>query len=391
MTATLKPPLRPENNEGYFEIIEGQFTDNSNQFYAMNALFGDTDDVLMFTTRNRKAPFVGKAVIPATGTPTTIESPEAEVIYFLVQDAPFVIDATKNPPTRLCTLYRRVRLLSPSIGNYYTPPVTTYCNDNDISSHFERLTNPVSGALEPTMVPNTLGDLTKRENRFAHFGTGTFGTFPFLVDRTILPVYAFAAAVTQPTMPATPPAGFPVDNAMLAPYTSSRIGDDVLLTNVLAFDVRVWDPVAPVVIVNNVAAEPGDPQWSAVGTVGASGAYVDLGYNFGGTIPSGVGQVNQTAYPAAAFPSTGNDPRVYDTFSEHYENDGVDQDSDGTADAATNGLDDDANGVVDDIGERDTVAPYTAPLRGIRVTIRVYEPNSKQIREAVVIQNFDTK
>ena len=48
-------------------------------------------------------------------------------------------------------------------------------------------------------------------------------------------------------------------------------------------------------------------------------------------------------------------------------------------------------GVVDDSGEFDTSPYYAAPLRGIRVTIRVYEPNSKQIREAVVIQNFDTK
>jgi hypothetical protein len=54
-------------------------------------------------------------------------------------------------------------------------------------------------------------------------------------------------------------------------------------------------------------------------------------------------------------------------------------------------LDDNANGLVDDVTERDTLPPYNVPLRGIKVTIRVYEPSSQTVREAVVIQNFDTK
>jgi hypothetical protein len=57
-------------------------------------------------------------------------------------------------------------------------------------------------------------------------------------------------------------------------------------------------------------------------------------------------------------------------------------------DTGTNGFDDDNNGVVDDPGEMETSAPYPAPLRGIQVKIRVFEPDSRQVREVTVVQDF---
>ena len=72
----------------------------------------------------------------------------------------------------------------------------------------------------------------------------------------------------------------------------------------------------------------------------------------------------------------------------HYENDGVPQFAP-TVDAGTNGLDDPPlDGIVDDIGERDTMPPYPSPLRGLRITIRVYEPSSQQVRQMTVVQDF---
>jgi hypothetical protein len=83
-----------------------------------------------------------------------------------------------------------------------------------------------------------------------------------------------------------------------------------------------------------------------------------------------------------------SDTFTYDTWSLHYENDGIDQDGDTVADLGTNGLDDDGINGVDDIGEYETLPPYSAPLRALRVTIRVYEPSSQQVRQVTVVQDF---
>ncbi len=88
---------------------------------------------------------------------------------------------------------------------------------------------------------------------------------------------------------------------------------------------------------------------------------------------------------------------TYDTWSTHYEHDGLDQDNLPTAsnrdtkfgpDQGTNGFDDDGNGIVDDIGERETSPPYPVPLRGIKIRIRCYEPDSRQVHEISIIHSF---
>ena len=96
------------------------------------------------------------------------------------------------------------------------------------------------------------------------------------------------------------------------------------------------------------------------------------------------------------FPATiTNSPGyIYDTWSLHYENDGVAQNSTvGYMDLATNGLDDAgpsgaADGIVDNLAEYETLPPFAAPLRGIRVIVRAYEPGSQQVREISVVQDF---
>ena len=52
------------------------------------------------------------------------------------------------------------------------------------------------------------------------------------------------------------------------------------------------------------------------------------------------------------------------------------------------GFDSNANGIVDDTGELRTSPPYAVPLRGILVKIRVFEPDSRQVREVTVVQDF---
>lgn len=70
-------------------------------------------------------------------------------------------------------------------------------------------------------------------------------------------------------------------------------------------------------------------------------------------------------------------PAVYCTWSSHYENDGRDNNRDGAIDE---GLDDPTN--------VETMPPYPVPLRAIQVKIRVFEPDSAQIREVTITQDF---
>ncbi len=53
-----------------------------------------------------------------------------------------------------------------------------------------------------------------------------------------------------------------------------------------------------------------------------------------------------------------------------------------------NGFDDNGINGVDDADELRTSPPYPVPLRGIQVKIRVFEPDSRQVREVTVVQDF---
>jgi len=422
-TADMRPPLRPEADQGYLELIEGPDTD-LNHATTVQSVFGDADDVLMFTTRSRSEPFVGKL----NGT-ATVESQTAEVAYFCVQNGP-LLDGT----TRLWTLYRRLLVVSPGLstsGVFNPTPTSDYYRQNDVSIRLSQ------GAAGDILVPNTLGDLTKRENRFAHYGA-----FPFNLN-----------AQAPVTVGGYTPTSYPTLDAYLLPFfagnppgtnASPRYGDDILLANVLAFDVQVFDPAVPLRSVSSNVVSPPDPGYTT-GTpltyvLGGNtytnvGGYVDLGTpyikgtntfdptaEFNG--PTGaVGAAWRTVAPSGTVyllprpPSSflqpiATDPppmpvvpppyAAYDTWSLHYENNGIDEDDGGTGlrDEGTDGIDNDTSGVglglVDDVGdgtpanpgERETQAPFAAPLRGIKITIRVYEPSSKQVRQVTVVQDF---
>jgi hypothetical protein len=125
-------------------------------------------------------------------------------------------------------------------------------------------------------VANSLGDLTKRECRFAHpnaafpfntscwqwqltlpaGGTASLPTLPTLRECAcagwILGAAPAAGAVPL-SLPATPlaeldfwsnNANYRLSDVAFAPSTGSTRTDDVILTNVIGFDVKAWDPVA---------------------------------------------------------------------------------------------------------------------------------------------------
>ena len=79
---------------------------------------------------------------------------------------------------------------------------------------------------------------------------------------------------------------------------------------------------------------------------------------------------------------------MYDTWSIHYEHDGIDQPPVAGADQGANGFDDNNDGVVDDPDELEAPPPYSAPLRGIQIKIRVFDPDSQKVREVTVRHDF---
>jgi hypothetical protein len=160
---------------------------------------------------------------------------------------------------------------------------------------------------------------------------------------------------------------------------SGREGEDVVLANVLAFDVRVFDPAIPIRTGSaNAIVYPGDPGYAAGADSSTKGAFVDLGRQGGGTSLSGAAAAK--ASPALAC--------TYDTWSTAYETNGIDEDADGIVDVATDGADNNGDGLPDDPGETETAPPYATPLTAIEVRIRCYDPVSRQVRQTTVRQAF---
>ena len=324
VTAKTLPPIAPEAEQGYLEIVEGPATETA------TALVGDCDDVLMFTTRSVGEPFVG--LYTDVSGPSTISSPVAEVAWFC-EPTGRVINGQQ-----LHTLCRRQLLVVEYVGrNPFLPSNSFSGAIPGIYDSFDLSLRNENGDL----IPNSLRDLTKRENRFLH------KTVPSVDYETLFPFDPYPAAATT------------------APYFSGalavpRAGQDVILENVLAFDVKVFEPSATL---------------NAVGAT-ATGEYVDL------TLTAPV-----TAPVIGITPKTLSLP-TYDTWSTHYEFNGIDEDGDGLIDEGTNGLDDDGDGVADEEDERETFAPIAQPLRGIEVRIRCYEPSSRQIRQVTVRHTF---
>jgi len=241
-------------------------------------------------------------------------------------------------------------------------------------------------------IPNTLADLTKRENRFAHHINGPT-TYPHAILQTA--IFPNAATPAFPTGSLSPlhPFGLPFETLLAT--DPDRTGEDVMLNNVLAFDLRVFDPGAPLYDVAGTVTEPSDFGWPiGGGTVVGYGSYVDLGWrpNYTWTVaePDALFYLAHQVgwHPSAPTLLTGH-PSVYDTGSFHYENDNIDQGGFSTVpDEFTNDLDDDNINGTDDVGEREAPPPYDAPLRGIQVKLRIYEPDARLIREATVTRNF---
>jgi prepilin-type N-terminal cleavage/methylation domain-containing protein len=407
-TAPLVPwKLTAGNGKGYVEVIEGSVGHDNNtplnpgRYLVRNAsgqltyasfnfndpndtsrigwwsLFGDLDDIIMFTARNDSVPFRGRYVNPMTGTTVMIESNLAEIIWWAELNDTSAPYGEWNPGETF-TIRRRVLLVRPDLNVDGLLPTgvanpTDFLRDNDISvrMRFDDTNYNYQG-----LAANSLGDLTYRHNRTAHLP----------IDYSLVNANGTPRGLSQGQVMS------PLSPAVLPAHAASRAGEDILATNVLAFDVRVWDPEVPVQAASGEGLVPGDPGYDLMAGGVGRGAFIDLG----ASLLTAQSHFTNNMEPRARL-NDGLGNSVYDPWTIDYERDGFDQDGMYGVDQGTNGDDDPdyltgqrQNGP-DDLGERETFPPYPHPLKSIQVRIRMYESDTRQVRQASQIIRFQNE
>ena len=219
----------PESAMGYLEVIEGPRRD-FNPAESPPSIEADTDDVLLFTTRSVGPPFVGRS-----GLSSRFESPEAEVAWFC-KPAP---DADQTVGgLRLHRLYRRQFLVAAYVGLPLSgvSAMNRLANAGSLAAAHQ--THDLSlRAIGADAVPNSLAELTRRECRF---NRGSAFPHEFL-----------GVTSADATFDGT-----------------AREGEDIVLNNVIGFDVRVFDPAAPALATQDgVVVLPGDRGYPSACTV----------------------------------------------------------------------------------------------------------------------------
>ncbi len=379
-----------------------------------NSYKGDYDDVWMGTVRSEQQPFRGRYIAP-NGTitigaidyssldPTAgfatdmIESPLAEICWWTA----YVDDngnRTDDFVGESIKVYRRVLLIRPGLnlptfGSF--ADAAYYLATNDISARVETFTDGSSKYYR--VVANDIKDLANRQNRFCHTAApnafnANFGSYRYLLDRSAL--WALRSA------------DYAINGAVVLPPDYN--GNDIILTDVVSFDMKVFSPNAGVAIDGGVTVEPGDIGFvnlknNSPGNVAGLGAFVDLGHVGGGWFGGYATSLSQLTYqyrldlfPGPPVEIVGLMETVYDTWTPMYESDGLNQDGDNDGgspaqaliDEGTNGFDNGGPAAPDDDSERETRPPYPFPVRGLKATIRLIEKNTKQIHQSSVIHSY---
>jgi len=207
----------------------------------------------------------------------------------------------------------------------------------------------------------------------------------------------------------------------------TRAGEDVLMTNVRSFDIKVWDPAAWVGpdlgwgfagidddnngTVDDVseAGWPGsdDGDFRDIGHGGATGFYnatpmnVPVVMKYAGILPTTTSLAGLTAYtyPNTIYSNPASNLNRYDTWnpSLDFDNNTIHDcppfcpysyGLDGKPGKA--GIDDDNNLTVDDISELGWPGSddVPVPLSAIQIKIQFYDTTSKQLREVTLVQSL---
>ena len=232
----------------------------------------------------------------------------------------------------------------------------------------------------------------------------------------------FLAGTTNNPMAATTAVN--LANGTASPYLNgTRVGEDVLMTNVIAFDIKVWDPAAsmgpdglPGIALVDDDGIHGVDDFGEIGAYGSDdGDWRDIGHP-GLTLPPPAAGIPQPPYgfycannSRSAYYSNGGlvagtpTTNRYDTWGPS-----VTLITGGTYTTPNNppyrpiwagpdgkpgiaGKDDDFDGVVDNAtelgwsGPNFQIAGYSsddfAPLTAIKITIRFYDVTSNQVRD----------
>ncbi len=538
LTVRVDPPSDTSSGGGYFMYFDGSMTDYTASLFAGDAprsnRFGDTDDILMFTARAGSSWFTGQVpryiieppIAPAgpDTTPVIITSQLAEIAVFArpikspATNAALAFDDNddNNFPDSF-RLHYRVLPIRPDLNTVGTgaqralPVMNLASGDEtptsmaplfaicDLSMH--RLYDG-DATTNDLIAANSLEDLANPANRFAHYqyslsglGTAATTTMPLLVLDPI--PNTELTAISAGLYPDPNPAGFSGATAQLTGSVGNylhsafvlgdgRTGEDVIANNIVAFDVKGFDPGAPVIAspgadggfgISNGATPPtftgpagrdgsddliltpNDPGYAAAYNTSSSyvnvsyGEYVDLMWarkalnslsayslnysNISGNSPnlftalSGLESAAPLTYTDGLLrsgkvlirPTSGIfilQP-TYDTWTTAFDTNGTSQSAystiSGTAadlgrvdvnglvrkngwatsdtappvDRGTDGLDNNGTGGIDEMAERDTMPPFPVKLRGIKVSVRIEDLTSRQVKQMSVATEFATQ
>lgn len=348
-------PNRPGTPPRITSLFEGQ--DSTGR-----PSYRDQYDVLHFTSRlEGNEPdkfFYGKVLLgsPLDGTGSgnflgrydnannngLYTSQAAELLYFLdnddTQNLPGV--GTANGPILTFNLYRQAWLLS---GSGFTPGDATNYNPATVGT-FEQ-NNDVSAFHEAVNLNwfNTMADVQHSQRR---------------IQRN--------AAPNPPYLPRT------------VPTTTIKDGSDILLTNVISYDVKVFDPFAyklPFDPANPASYNPASPLFAPLA---GRGAYVDIGdvSSMGNTYRPTAATIpgdelkpvfGATIDTSPVLPAGVPDIGLFDTGTSRFE---------GTP------------GAPNQFSPVQTPGTHPFPFTSIQITIRVYEPKSRQTRQITIIQDM---
>lgn len=429
VTCRVRPWIDPDAAGGFFEYQEGPASDadrNANGVMDTDVVtdldgnnipdedanrdgvpdltyFGDLDDVLWCTIQSTGTPFRGR------GPTGIVESTLAEVVWWVAQ-----IDLNNNgtaDDTDPAVLLRRLLLIRPDLNTatntprHIPGPVPQFFMKFDISARIEFIPATAGGPpVTPVMVANSMSDVASRRNRFAHRAPNGYEpppNSPSFPNPTVLA----AISPTDLTLEllATNSANLSEQAWSFLPRLVSLVdmqgpaADWVVLSDVVAFDVRAYDPSATLLGTSstNMVMMPGDYGYprtlpNPVPVPVSRGGYVDLGYWNAVAGNTALRSQFSTTSPIPP-PSPLLVGGTYETWSLGYERDGIDQDRDNAIDEGTDELDSNNDGVVDDPAERETQPPYPAPLRGIEVRIRTIDIGTKQVRQVSVVGDFAGK
>ena len=315
---------------------------------AQMSLTGDCDDVLHFTTKTDEGAH--------------------EVVWFLT---PMKGHENKPAADKRYRLHRYARPVDPSIDHLTT--------------------DDYSFSADGT--PNSLSDLTRRENRFAHKSGDS--------QHDAIPHSDYQIYLNKESLN-------PDDSTKWA--EGERTRKTVILENVIGFDVQAYDPTAPIYSTTasngqTVSLLPTDLGWTAEHKAALAAiendpdmnSVFDLAtatdVNLRNLAPIGKGafrdldptQSDDTHSPLQTLNTANGFVATYDSWSGDYIKTFDHDENSGTEEVPGDvGFDNDGNGIVDTAEDLRESPPYNAPLKAVQVEIRMQEPESGKVRSVKV-------